>query len=217
MPSSSATQVIREDHAALVAMLSSIRILTDTGPGDDPARFFESAAAMLFYIDEFPERHHHPTESNLLFPMLLKAVPELRAVLQRLEMDHVAGEGRVRELQHRLLAWQFLGEPRRAAFVNALEEYVKFYLHHMRTEESELLPLVQTRLKTAQLGELDAAFEASRDPLTGGKRDPDYDALFSRIVQYAPNPIGLGATVDCMVSPGVKAGESQASRVPRSS
>jgi hypothetical protein len=44
-------------------------------PGDEPERFFDVLRAMLFYIDEFPERLHHPKESDLLFPKLARRVP----------------------------------------------------------------------------------------------------------------------------------------------
>lgn len=36
------------------------------------------------------------------------------------------------------------------------------------------------------------AFEADRDPLAGGAREPDWEQLFSRIVRLAPAPIGVG-------------------------
>ncbi len=32
---------------------------------------------MLFYIDEFPERLHHPKESNMLFPKVVKLTPKV--------------------------------------------------------------------------------------------------------------------------------------------
>lgn len=192
MSASSAQRVIREDHAALAAMLLSVGTLVDSGPGDDRSDFFETVAAMLFYVDEFPEQRHHPTESNVLFPMLLKAAPELHGAIQRLEMDHVAGEGRVRKLQHLLHAWQFLGDSRRASFSDALGEYVRFYLNHMQVEERELLPIAAHKLTPAQAAELDIAFELIRDPLSGGMADPVYDALFRRITEHAHNPIGFG-------------------------
>ena len=193
MSAFTAQHIIREEHAAIAAVLVSIRTLVDAGPCNDRRNFFETVAAMLFYVDEFPERRHHPTESNLLFPMLLKVAPELRAVVQRLEMEHVAGEGRVRELQHLLLGWQFLGESRRARFVEALAQYVRFYLQHMQVEERELLPLATARLTDGQKAELDTAFGSMRDPLAGGRLDPVYQALFDRITAQARNPIGLGA------------------------
>lgn len=192
MQATSATRLIRQEHAALAAVLHSIQRLVGNGPGDDAARFFDTVAAMLFYVDEFPERRHHPTESDLLFPMLLEAVPGLHAVIRRLEMDHAAGESRIRELQHRLLAWRFLGDGRRAEFEKALDEYVDFYLRHMKTEETELLPLVATRLSAEQNARLDAAFEAMRDPLLGGRSQSVYDRLLDDITRQARNPVGLG-------------------------
>ena len=187
-----AARIIRDEHSALAAMLRSLLMLVGQGPGDAPERFFDVLRAMLFYIDEFPERMHHPKESRLLFPMLARAEPALEQVIGGLERDHLQGEGRVRELQHLLLAWELLGDARRAQFVAAAQDYVKFYLEHMRTEETELLPAAERLLSPAQWIELDIAFTADRDPLAGGRSDPAYDRLFTRIVMAAPAPIGVG-------------------------
>jgi hemerythrin-like domain-containing protein len=148
--------------------------------------------AMLFYIDEFPERRHHPKESDLLFPKVARAAPELMPVIERLENDHLLGEGRVREMQHLLMAWELLGDGRRVAFTQAAGEYVRFYLDHMHVEEQQILPAAIDRLTDADWDQLDAAFLAQRDPLAGGERDPGYERLFTRIVLRAPAPIGVG-------------------------
>ena len=192
MSGASALSIIREEHAAVSALLRSLRLLADKGPGEDRTRFFETLRAMLFYLDEFPERRHHPNESRLLFPMLLRAAPELQPVIDKLQADHAAGEHRVRELQHMLVGWEFVGDSRRAAFVTALHHYVLLYLQHMNVEETHLLPQAARLLAPAQHAELDAAFAAARDPLAAGRREPAYEALFDRIVQQAPSPIGLG-------------------------
>jgi hemerythrin-like domain-containing protein len=192
MPGASALTIIREEHAAVSALLRSLRLLAEKGPGEQRTRFFETLRAMLFYMDEFPERRHHPNESNLLFPMLLRAAPELQPVIEKLEADHAAGEHRVRELQHMLVGWEFVGDTRRAGFVAAMQEYVRLYLQHMQVEETYLLPQAARVLTPAQHAELDAAFTAALDPLANGRRDPAYDELFDRIVQQAPSPIGLG-------------------------
>jgi len=162
------------------------------GPGDQPERFFDVLRAMLFYIDEFPERRHHPIESDLLFPKLARAAPEIMPVIRRLESDHMQGEGRVRALQHMLLAWELVGESRREAFATAVGAYVRFYLEHMRVEETQVLPVAERVLPANDWEELGRAFEAARDPLAGGQRDPTYDRLFTRIVLSAPAPIGVG-------------------------
>jgi hemerythrin-like domain-containing protein len=188
-----ALQVIRDEHAAVSAVLRSLLQMMERDPDEEPERFFDVLRAMLFYIDEFPERRHHPKESDLLFPRLLRVAPELKDVIWRLEQDHVSGEGRVRELQHLLLAWELLGDSRRAAFQEAARDYVEFYLAHMRTEERELLPVAQERLGAAGWQQLDAAFAThADDPMVSGKPDALYDRLFTRIVMRTPAPIGVG-------------------------
>ena len=103
------------------------------------------------------------------------------------------GEKAVRELQHLLLAWELLGEPRKLAFVAECNNYFKFYLEHMRLEETVILPEAEKVLTDVEWKELDAAFEKNCDPLTGKyPPDPAYDRLFTRIVMRAPAPIGLG-------------------------
>lgn len=191
--SHTALQIIRDEHAGVAAVLRSIDLMLKRGPGDQPERFFDVLRAMLFYIDEFPERKHHPKESDLLFPRLARAAPELMPVISRLEADHMKGEAKVRELQHLLLAWELVGEPRRQAFSDAAEAYLRFYFEHMRTEETELLPKAERLLGPEDWLVLDAAFSEERDPMAGGVRDPLYDRLFSRIVLTAPAPIGVGA------------------------
>ncbi|MES2631758.1 MAG: hemerythrin domain-containing protein [Pseudomonadota bacterium] len=185
-------RVIRDEHAALAAMLRSMTMMIRQGPGEAPDQFFDVVRAMLFYIDEFPEKRHHPKESDLLFPALARAVPSLMPVIRRLESDHMSGEGRARALQHLLLAWELLGETRRDAFCEAATDYVAFYLDHMRTEERELLPAAEAALSEAEWTAMDKAFLTSLDPLAGGVRDPVYERLFTRIVMAAPAPIGVG-------------------------
>jgi hemerythrin-like domain-containing protein len=184
-------QIIRDEHAALAAVLRSLTVMLERGPLDEPERFFSVVRAMLFYIDEFPERMHHPNESDLLFPRLARAAPELMPVIGRLESDHMKGEGRVRALQHLLLAWELIGESRRAAFNDETLQYVSFYLEHMRIEETQVLPAAERLLTPADWNLLDEAFLRSRDPLAGGAREPCYDRLFTRIMMTAPAPVGL--------------------------
>ncbi|MGV3494644.1 MAG: hemerythrin domain-containing protein [Ramlibacter sp.] len=186
-----AFQIIRDEHGAVAAVLRSMLQMLERGPEDEPMRFFDVVRAMLFYIDEFPERRHHPKESELLFPKIARVAPELAPVIEQLERDHHQGEHRVRELQHLLLAWELLGESRRPAFEEAARRYVDFYLGHMRTEEQKLMPVAQ-RLSETDWKELNEAFAQHADPLVTGERDPIYDRLFTRIVMRAPAPIGVG-------------------------
>jgi hemerythrin-like domain-containing protein len=196
-----ALQIIRDEHGALAAMLRSLSTMIERGPEADADRFFEVLRSMLFYVDEFPERLHHPKETNHLFPKLALVAPELGPVIRQLEADHQSGERRVRELQHLLTAWELLGAARREAFIGAAEEYVRFHLAHIELEEAQVLPAAAQLLSDADLQELEAVFAPAAEPMAGGaSRHPGYDRLFSRIVQTTPAPIwcgrGLGRPAD---------------------
>ncbi len=187
-------RIIHDEHAALSAMLQSLRMMVQRGPGDSPEQFFDVLRAMLFYIDEFPERLHHTKETQLLFPPVRARAPHLKDTLDKLERDHARGEATVRELQHHLLAWELLGESRRAAFEEAVRRYLDFYLEHMKLEETVILPEAEKVLSAQDWRVLDEAFATNGDPLTGKyPRDPVYDRLFTRIVMRAPAPVGVGA------------------------
>lgn len=186
-------RIIQDEHHTLSAMLRSIGMMIDRGPAKDAESFFDVLRAMLFYIDEFPERLHHTKESELLFPRVSRLAPETLGAIEQLEKDHKRGESIVRELQHLLLAWELIGDTRRVPFEQAMKQYLAFYLEHMRLEESVILPAAQRVLSAADWQELDAAFATNCDPLNGKyPRDPAYDRLFTRIVSRAPAPIGLG-------------------------
>ena len=190
----SSLKIIRDEHSSLAAMLQSTRMLVERGPQDDARSFFDVLRAMLFYIDEFPERLHHPKETELLFPRVLKAAPDTATAIARLDHDHEYTEKAVRDLQHMLIAWELMGVSRRAAFTKAFTRYVDLYLSHMHLEEQEILPAAVKHLTAEDWQALDAAFEANRDPLTGHYApEKDYERLFSRIVMAAPAPIGLGS------------------------
>src|SRR6187431_1401276 len=73
---STAIRIIRDEHAALVAVLRSIGLLLAESRRRSVLPDVASLRAMLFYIDEFPEKVHHTKESGLLFPMLRKHTKE---------------------------------------------------------------------------------------------------------------------------------------------
>jgi hemerythrin-like domain-containing protein len=187
-------RIIHDEHAALAAMLRSIQLLLSQHRRQGTLPDFAVLRAMLFYLDEFPEKRHHFKESALLFPKLRARTPEAAAVLDRLDQDHGRGEAAIRELEHALLAFEMMGEARRNAFEQAAQRYLDFYFEHMTLEEKQILPLAERMLTAEDWAELDKAFLANRDPLTGHEPDDEYRALFSRIVNVLPAPLGLGGT-----------------------
>lgn len=185
-------RIIRQEHAALAAMLRSIVMLLEQHRRKGTLPDFATLRAMLFYVDEFPEKRHHRKETELLFPKLRARTPISRDLLDRLDSDHAKGERRIRNVEHALLAFEMLGESRREDFEKTVGEYVDFYLDHMALEEREILPLAERVLTEDDWRDLDEAFAQNRDPMTGHVADLEYNALFTRIVNVVPAPIGLG-------------------------
>lgn len=192
-------RVIREEHASLAAMLQSLAMMLHAGPGEDVPAYFDVLRAMLFYIAEVPERQHHPLESRILFPRVVLRAPAVAGVVEQLDRDHRAGEEEVLRLQHALLAWELLGDARRAEFETRLDSYLRFYEAHMQLEDTAILPEADRSLTPEDWAEMDAAFSRNLDPLGEVLKgdwkttsDPLYHRLFSRIVALAPPPVGLG-------------------------
>jgi len=175
------------------AVLRSLVLLSATNRRHGAGADFATLRAMLFYIDEFPERRHHVKESKLLFPKVRARLPSACDLLDRLDEDHARGERRIRDLQRALLAFEVMGETRRGDFQAAVRDYVAFHFEHMALEEREVLPMAERALTAADWDALDAAFGADRDPLTGGRRDAEYQQIFTRIFNALPAPIGLAA------------------------
>ena len=187
------TRIIQQEHAALAAMLRSLRMLLAQHRREGTLPDFSVLRAMLFYVDEFPEKRHHRKETELLFPKLRARTPVSRELMDRLDDDHARGERKIRNVEHALLAFEMMGESRRGAFETAVERYIDFYLEHMALEEREILPLAERVLTERDWAELDEAFGQNHDPLTGHAPEAEYQALFTRIVNIVPAPIGLGA------------------------
>jgi hemerythrin-like domain-containing protein len=190
--SHAALRIIHDEHAALSAMLRSILLLLAEHRRQGTLPDFATLRAMLFYVDEFPEKRHHLKESDLLFPRMRERTSAADDVLDRLDQDHARGERAIRDLEHALLAFEMMGEARREAFEQAAQQYIDFYFAHMALEEKQILPLAEKVLTEQDWAEIDAAFAANRDPLTGHEPEDDYRALFTRIVNALPPPIGLG-------------------------
>ena len=193
-------RIIHQEHAALASVLKSLRQMAQQGPGDAAQAFFDSMRAMLFYIDEFSERQHHPKESEWLFPRVAARSAEAARAIAQLDRDHEGGEAAVRELQHLLLAWEMLGESRRPTFSSALLQYSDFYLAHMRLEDTVVLPAALAELGPDDWHAIDQAF-ATNDRLLapGVPPDPAFEALLARTMRAVPSTAGGSAQAGASV------------------
>jgi hemerythrin-like domain-containing protein len=199
--------VIRQEHRALSAMLRAITLLLGEHRRRGTLPDFGALHAMLFYVDEFPEKLHHPKESRLLFPKLRGRSAHMDGVLDRLERDHARSEQTIRDLEHALLGFEMMAETpqreaRRERFESAMNTYVEVSIEHMQIEETEVLPMAETVLGAADWAELDAAFLSNRDPLAGHEADAMYQPLFKKILRSLPSSSGVGSVLQALAGSG---------------
>jgi len=187
-----AIRIIREEHRSLAAVLHGmvylVREIRDRGARPD----FALLGAMLYYIDTFPERLHHPKEDKYLFRLLRMRFSAAAPLLERLEQEHKTGASKIRALEQALARFQQGGMSEFAAFATAVDSYADFHWDHMRAEEREVLPLAEKHLTAGDWEAIDAAFTDHSDPLFGSTTEHAYQELFRRIVNLAPPPIGVG-------------------------
>jgi hemerythrin-like domain-containing protein len=187
-----AIRIIREEHQSLAAVLHGLLYLVREIRAHRTEADFELLGAMVYYIDTFPERFHHPKEDAWLFRLLQLRHPPAAGVIDRLQSEHRAGAVKLRQLEQALIRYQQGGRDEFPVFAAAVEAYVAFERNHMHCEETEVFPLAQQHLTPADWTEIDAAFLDHADPLLGTSARDDFLDLFRRIVNLAPPPIGVG-------------------------
>ena len=184
--------IIRDEHRSIYAVLDGLRYLAKHNLTSkttvDPKVF----RAMLHYLETYAERLHHPKEDHYLFAAMRQFGPQTEAVIAGLERDHAGGERTLRDLDHCLARCEAEGEKRLTAFANAVEEFVRDYLLHMKKEEEEVFPLALKLLTPGDWAVIDKAYDESHDPFIARQERRDLADILDRIVKLAPPPVGVG-------------------------
>lgn len=186
-----ALNTIRDEHRSISAVLHALKQLAKDA--DDPSvePRFDALRTMIYYIDQFPERMHHPKEDRYLFARLAERAPQARPLIEDLRAEHVMGAQLIRDLEQALVALEVGWQGGAGTFRAAVDAYAEFHWKHMRKEEEQLLPLAERHLTSGDWREIDDAFAGNHDPIAD-LRERDFEKLFTRIVNLAPEPIGLG-------------------------
>ncbi len=186
-----AISILKSEHRSLSAVLHGLKQLAKDARDAGVRPRFAVFRAMLRYIDEYPERLHHPKEDEHLFARLVQRAPEAKKLVDELQAEHVRGAALVRELERALVFFEDAWPGGARDFQAAADAYAEFHWKHMRKEEEQLLPLAERYLQPEDWAAIDAAFAGNADPLAG-MREREFEQLFTRIANLAPAPIGLG-------------------------
>lgn len=183
-----ALRTISAEHQSLASVLHAMRFMlkeVEAGRLQPDLDLFE---AMVHYLDAYAEQRHHPKE-DVLFHYFRERHAEGGEALQQLDEQHQAAHARITVL-HRALADLQADASRFTDFARAFNAYADFYRSHMVLEEDVVLPLVRRHLTPEDWAVVDAAFaEAAR---AIGPAQEDFSALYTRLVDCAPAPIGFG-------------------------
>ncbi|OGB23628.1 MAG: hypothetical protein A3I66_24250 [Burkholderiales bacterium RIFCSPLOWO2_02_FULL_57_36] len=191
-----ATRIIQDEHENLSAVVHGMRYFIraiDQGKKAPDPRVFH---AMLFYLDGYPERVHHPKEDRYLFARLRHRTSELDITLAELEFQHAQGAGLVRGIQHALARFELAGASAFPPLRKLVEEYALFQIAHMRLEEDIVLTGAARFLTQEDWIAIDAGFSGIHDPLTGALIKNDFAKLFSLIIDIAPGTGSMEKTSD---------------------
>ncbi len=184
--------LIRDEHRSIAAILHGMEYLVreiGTRKAKFDSRVFR---AMLYYLDTFSERMHHPKEDRYLFAAMRRRGGDAEAIIAELEKEHAGGEQSLRQLEQYLLRYEEGGDKEFPAFAGAVDRFVRDYWDHMRKEEEKAFPLAEKLLTESDWEAMDRAFAENRDPLSAEREVKDFQKLFSHIVNIAPPPIGVG-------------------------
>jgi hemerythrin-like domain-containing protein len=187
-----AIDIILDEHRSLAAVLHGLRHLVREMRERNKAPDFRLLAAMLYYLDAFSEKLHNPKESTYLFEALRRRTHEADDVIALLEKQHSESSQLGRDLEHALARLEAGMPDGITLFSTAVDRLMEEAWPHMATEEKVLIPLARKHLLPEDWTEIARAFGENGDPRFGAEPDHEFRDLFSRIVNLAPPPIGVG-------------------------
>lgn len=187
-----ALATIHDEHRSLGAVLHGLRFLVREMLEKGAQPEFKLLWAMLYYMDAFSERLHNPKEDAYLFALLKTRTHEADEVIATLERQHAESSTHIRQLELALGHLEAGIPGSLEDFARIAETQIEEAWQHMSLEEKVVIPLAKKYLTAEDWISIAEAFGKSGDPRFGEKPDHEFRDLFTRIVNLAPPPIGVG-------------------------
>jgi hemerythrin-like domain-containing protein len=180
-----AIATIKLEHRSFGMVLRTLQALLSKIAAGHTVADFGLMATALYYIDDFPERCHHPKEDEFLFKRLRLRSAEFDAVLDRLQAEHVRSAITVAGLHRALVHYQGGAPEGLRLFRAAVDSYADEMREHI-TQEDALLARAEAVLSEADWELIARAFTANDDPLFGDSQRLAFSLLYHRIMVMAP-------------------------------
>lgn len=185
----SAVNRIKAEHRALARVLGAMQALVARYREPATSPDYELFGSMLRYIENVPDRLHHPKEDQVLFSAVARRADRGKELVRTLESEHAQGAAMLSELRRAFNAFRDGGANAINQLASAIDEFVEFYWSHMRKEEQLLLPLAAEVLTEEDWQRIDSAFGDNADPLFGSELAAEYRRLYERIAELSPSPL----------------------------
>ena len=157
-------ETIQQEHRVLGHVVEILQRTVQEIAAEHVEPDFNLLAAILYYIDDFPERMHHPKEDEHLFKALRAHSSEFNAELDELQQEHGLDAKLVRELHAALVHCVAGAYGSHQTFLARVNAYATMLKEHMRKEERLLLKAVDA-LTDSQWQDVLSAFASNEDPL----------------------------------------------------
>ena len=187
-----ALTIIQDEHRSLAAVVHGLKYLMAEGREKGTGPDFKLLWAMIYYVGAFPEKLHHPKEDAYLFKRLRMRTREADSVLDELEKQHREEAEHIKALELALGHYEAGAAEGFEQFAAALDRFSGEIWNHMNLEEKVVIPLAKTHLLPEDWVDIAQAFGENGDPRFGAEPEHEFRDLFTRIVNLAPPPIGVG-------------------------
>lgn len=183
--STDAITTILEEHHSLKAVVHGLKHVVNEARSNGGRCDFKALRALIYYIDTYPEKRHHPKEETYLFARLRERTQEANKVLDELELQHEHTDALVASLHDRLEDFENGETGGLAAFASAVDRFTEAMWQHMAMEEKVLLPLAREHLTEADWARVAEAFGENDDPAYHVSRRADIGQLIEQVTRFA--------------------------------
>ncbi len=188
-PRDSAITILKEEHRTLGSVVHLLQQVVEDVYTHHIEADHALIACMLYYIDIFPERCHHPKEDEYLFRRLRERTASADAVLDELQAQHIRSAQMMAYLQQLFVHYLGGAPDGLRQFAEAVESYAMFLWDHMEQEENRVLPLAEKYLQPVDWQAIDDGFRANKDPLGDAHVQQEFRKLNQRIINLLPRKL----------------------------
>lgn len=189
-----ALAIIHDEHRTLAAVVDALKHVAAEMAAGKLTPDYKLLWSILYYIEEFPERQHHPKEESVLFPRIRARSHDIDSALDELGRQHANSHLHLDQLKTLLGRMEAEIPGAHQAFTEKVASYEAFHWQHMSLEESVVLPKASEVFTPQDWDEVAVSFAENKDPL-GRETVGDsewFHQFYRRLVALVPEPWGVG-------------------------